>query len=432
MRHAFRYFRLRRFTLVRLLSIVTLTTLCAGCVADMVGAVKDSREEIKKQLREPDPQGQDALRRSWYGRLLTVLYAPVDGNAVLRDQLDDKQVAELRGLLQDVLDSMSRSGSERDLDAPLLAALDLPNAGKKISVVVLRDDAHYIFVKPVCAPFTIEFSAEAVREIVKTALKQDEVNELQTMAEQFFFGMFHIDASTEEMDLVASPVSVLLGPPRSKFVTKKLEQDLGAQATVVWKALAFIMGHEAHHLWSHRCTRTEDNAAQQRIEAQADVLGTILAITTYNRRCGRTLVASRQDASTMLSDTAPPALPMEVTYQMAIVPSPTLLVGASGMATLQSSLGPLLHADPSHPDSTTRIAIDERGTQALAAKLFDQPVKHSWMAALVGKAADLTKEELIASIYGDLQFKSNYHLVDNYLICTNIEFESKPNNPGVF
>ena len=389
---------------------------------------------MQRELSQPDPEGQAALQKSWYGRLLRVLYQiQADGTVLLREQIGPDDVRRVQALIQEVADHLVQAANSQRMNRDLLKALDLPAAGARVSISVFPDDSHRVLVSPNCDRASIELSVQAVREIVQTALKQGEVSELEAVAERWFFEMFHIDTSTKDVALSGSPVAALFGPARSKFLTKKIERQLSAQGTVVWKAIAFIVGHEAHHLWSKRCNRQTDNMIQQKAEIQADVLGTILAVTAYNRRCGRELIASKEDAHAMLNEKQSlPAYPREVVLQMALIPSPELLVGASGVSTLQKALGPLFDADPSHPAAGERLAIDERGASSLASKLFGQPLRGSWTVSLISRLAGATKEEMIEYAYRDLEFAPNYRIVDGFLLCAEIQFATRADRRGSF
>jgi hypothetical protein len=400
---------------------------------NMPDAIDESRRELRRELSEPDPAGHAALQRSWYGRLLRTLFETSGEAATLRKSVSAADVRQIQNLLQEVADQLAPIGSGLKREGDLLASIGLPSAGNRFSVFILPDDSSRVAITPECDRSRVVLSVQAVREIVSTALNQREVSELESLAEQLFFEMFHVQASDEERSLSGSPVATLFGPPRSKYVTKKLERQLGAQGTVVWKALAFILGHEAHHLWSNRCVREDDNGVQQQREARADVWGTILAVTAYNRQCGRELVASNEDAQVMLSEKqALPPVPREVALQMALVPSPELLVGASGLVAMQSALGPLFDADPSHAAAGTRAKLDDRGATSLTRKLYGQPLKGSWMVSIIGRVAGATKEELIEYAYSDLMFSPNYRLVEGFIICTDIEFVQRPKRPGAF
>ena len=426
-------FTSRCHELARRVTLASVAVLCSSCVVNMPDAIDKSRRELRSQLSEADPAGHAALQRSWYGRLLRTLFEISGKEAKLRKNIGAADVRQIQDLLQEVADQVARTGGGLKRETDLLASLGLPSAGKRVSILVLQDDSNRVAITPECDRSRLVLSVQAVREIVSTALNQREVNELEALAEQWFFEMFHVQASDEESTLSGSPVATLFGPPRSKYVTKKLERQLGAQGTVVWKALAFVIGHEAHHLWSNGCVRDDDNAVQQQREARADVWGTMLAVTAYNRQCGRELVASKEDAQVMLSEKQTlPQVPREVALQMALVPSPELLVGASGLVAMQSALGPFFDADPSHADAGIRAKLDDRGATSLTRKLYGQPLKGSWMVSIIGRVAGATKDELIEYAYADLMFSPNYRLVESFIICTDIEFVERPKRPGVF
>lgn len=403
-----------------------LTLSLGACALDMAGAVDSTRTELKKQLREIDADGQQAMKRSWYGRLIQALYEPAEHNNVrLRDRLDSSQISTLRKLLQDVADDVQHAAKRQMDDAGTYSALHLPSIGDDLSVTVLPADHVEVIVRPDCRQQRIEFSIEAIRKIVATALAQQEVNEWENLAHGFFFSMLHIPASERDMAYQGPAAAFLFGPPQNKLITKKLEHTLGAQGTVVWKALAFIIGHEAHHLWSQQCERAVDDAAQQKAEARADVLGTILAIEAYNRTCGRELLASSEDVQVMLDPKKkPPDPPLEARLQMERTPSPDLLVGASGFQAMQHALGALMSSDPSHPLPADRQSMEERGTRSLVSKLFGQPLKKSWALGLVSRIADVPKQDLIEGYYSDLVFSPNYR-IQTSLICTDILFQER-------
>jgi len=397
-----------------------------ACALDMAGSVHATRVELKKQLSQIDSDGQQAMKGSWYGRLIQVLYEPAESNNVrLRSQLDSSQISTLRKLLQDIADDIQDAAGRQKDDASTYSALGISSVGRDLSVTVLSADHTDVIIRPNCQQQRVEFSIEAIRKVVATALVQQEVNEWENLAEGFFFSMLHIPASERDIAFDGPAAAFLFASPQNKLITKKVEHKLGAQGTVVWKALAFIIGHEAHHLWSHQCERTADDTAQQKIEAQADVLGTILAVEAYNHTCGRALLASNEDVQVMLDPKkTPPEPSLEARLQMERTPSPDLLVGASGFQAMQLALGALMSADPSHPPPAERLSMEERGTRSLVSKLFDQPLKDSWTLGLVSRISEVSKQELIEGIYSDLAFAPNYR-IEASLICTDIRFQER-------
>ena len=412
----------------RLIFLSAMAALCASCVVNFPEAVDSSRKAIEDGLTQPDAEGQAALVRSWYGRLLLTIYETSNqGQVQLRKQISPDGAKRLEGLLQEVSNQLTLPENSKWKSHGIPETLHLSSSSAKIGIFVEPEDFNIDIVKPDCQKSEVRLSVQAIRKIVQTALTLGEVSELETLAEGFALEMFHIQATADQLSYPGPPLAALYGPPLSKFLTKKIERQLGAQGTVVWKAFAFIIGHEAHHIWSNRCVRDSDNVIQQTAEIEADILGTILSVTAYNRRCGRDLVALKEDVLAMLNkEQTEDAVSREVALQMALVPSPELLVGASGISKMQEALGPLIVSDPSHPPAAERLAIDRRGAKSLASRLYGQPLKNSLVASVIGRLVGVSKDELIEHAYQGVEFSPNYHLADGFLICTEIKFIARP------
>lgn len=402
--------------------------LCASCVLDLPSAIAEARLEVKKDLRQPDIEGQKALIESWYGRLLLVLYErSADGQIELRKKLDSQGVEQLEALMQEVAADLSRVENFAWKDHEISEMLHLRSSREKIKIEVLRDDYNYVHISTDCTDARIILSAQAIREIVLAGLKQREVNEIEELTSKFALEMFQIDASADELSINGTVVEVLYGAPLSVYLTRKVARELGAQGTVVWKAFAFIIGHEAHHIWTRKCERDQNDLVHQKTEVEADVLGIMLSITSYNRRCGRKLQARIEDVRLMFGiDSSEYKIPDEVALQMSLVPSPELLVGASGFGQMQEALGKILSNDSSHPPASVRLTIDARGASALSSRLYRQPLKSSLLASVVAGLAGISMDEMLEYAYGDVRFAPNYRLVDGFMVCTDIEFEDRP------
>ncbi|BDT68780.1 hypothetical protein os1_29670 [Comamonadaceae bacterium OS-1] len=414
----------KRIRVITQIVFFQIALILSGCAINMAAGVADLRSDLLKDLKQIDPEGQEQLRRAWYGRLLSEMYGedPVTGIS-LRKQFSEENIKNIEKLLQIVTNNSINTAESILLEKSTLSTLKLPTSFKTIKIIVQPEVSNRVSVYPDCKKSTIEFSIKALQRILQIANNLQEVNDLQSALQSALFEMMHIDATQDQYQSSKSELEQLFGPAQNKYLTKKLSQQLGAQGTVAWKAFSFIISHEAYHIWTNKCEREPDEISQREWELRADVTGSILAIATYNKICNRKIPITNIDVSYILGlTTVKPSVSREAILQMNLVGSSELIVGASGMETMLKALASVISQDPSHPTPSDRENVDQRGASLLATRLFGEPARSSVVLSIIGKLMGVPHDQLIEMAYQDLEFKPNWRSVNGLVLCTNINF----------